>query len=516
MSASSQTEDPPSAASIHTDSKHVLKSTVKDADEALGALGDSQSELPPPLTAEEDARILRKIDLCLLPFLFLSYLFQYLDKQTLNYSAILGLRVDMHLHGQDYSWATSLFYFGYLVASAPVAMLLIRLPIGQTMSGSMGVWATIVMLTVLCKNASGLWAARFFLGFVEASIAPSMSLIISMWYKKSEQPIRQAAWFMGNVIGGLCGGLLGYAIGHIDTMPAWKALFLLFGALTFGWSVICWFGIPNSPLGAWFLSKEDQVKAIERVQDNLTGIKNNHIKWYQVAEALMDPKTWMLAIFQFTQNVPNGGVGAFASIVVEGFGFGRLDSLLVQMIGTGFQIVFVGMSAFGSTYFKNTRTYWMAWNSVLALVGSIMIRQIDPAQIWARFMGYCLIIAFSANFPLTMAMITSNTGGFTKKTTATAVVFVAYCTGNIVGPQIMFEREAPSYPSGFAGMLVCFACSTIVILLLRFYLIWENSKREAMGDLPEIAEIDGMPVSAASLNLIDKTDRELHQFRYVY
>jgi MFS family permease len=78
------------------------------------------------------------------------------------------------------------------------------------------------MLTVLTKNASGLWAARFFLGFVESAIAPSMSLIISMWYKRSEQPIRQAAWFMGNVLGGLVGGLLGYGIGHVDSIAPWK------------------------------------------------------------------------------------------------------------------------------------------------------------------------------------------------------------------------------------------------------------------------------------------------------
>lgn len=90
------------------------------------------------------------------------------------------------------------------------------------MKKNRGIWAAILMLTVLCKSANGLWAARFFLGFVESSIAPSMSLIISMWYKRSEQPIRQCAWFMGNVIGGLVGGLLGYGVGRIDGIPPWK------------------------------------------------------------------------------------------------------------------------------------------------------------------------------------------------------------------------------------------------------------------------------------------------------
>jgi MFS family permease len=78
------------------------------------------------------------------------------------------------------------------------------------------------MLTSLCTHASGLWAARFCLGFVEAAIAPGMSMIISMWYKRSEQALRQSAWFMGNVTGGLCGGLLGYGIGHINSIAPWK------------------------------------------------------------------------------------------------------------------------------------------------------------------------------------------------------------------------------------------------------------------------------------------------------
>jgi hypothetical protein len=73
----------------------------------------------------------------LIPLLFVSYLFQYLDKQAMSYSAILGLRTDMHLKGQDYSWAASLFYFGYLSASGAVALCIIRLPVGRFMSAAM-------------------------------------------------------------------------------------------------------------------------------------------------------------------------------------------------------------------------------------------------------------------------------------------------------------------------------------------------------------------------------------------
>lgn len=80
----------------------------------------------------------------------------------------------------------------------------------------------------------------------------------------------------------------------------------------------------------------------------------------------------------------------------------------------------------------------------------------------------------------------------------------------------MFAREAPSYSSGFAGMVVCFAFSAFITIILRFYCIWENKKRDSMQIPEEGFGEDGEPVGLASLNLTDKTDREMHQFRYVY
>ena len=80
----------------------------------------------------------------------------------------------------------------------------------------------------------------------------------------------------------------------------------------------------------------------------------------------------------------------------------------------------------------------------------------------------------------------------------------------------MFAREAPSYPSGFIATVVCLASSIIIIIALRFYLIWENNKRNQQGEVPAIVEVDGVQVPIGVLNLLDKTDRELYQFRYVY
>lgn len=57
----------------------------------------------------------------------------------MSFTSILGLQEDLHVDGNGYSWASSIYYFGYLVASYPAALLLVRLRVGKLITGSMSV-----------------------------------------------------------------------------------------------------------------------------------------------------------------------------------------------------------------------------------------------------------------------------------------------------------------------------------------------------------------------------------------
>lgn len=471
----------------------------------------SQAHVGVPLTPEEDKRLLRRIDLYLLPIMAVSYMFQFLDKSAMSFTAILGLQDDLNLQGEDYSWASSIYYFGYLAASYVAALLLVHFPVGKMISTSIIVWGVVLMLMATAFNSKGLIAVRFFLGATEAAIAPGLSIVVSMWYKKSEQPFRHGIWFQGITIAGVFGGLLAYGIGHVESIAPWKAVFLIFGAITIVWSFVLFYWLPDTPTDARFLNEEDRLKAIRRVQENMTGIKSDEFKISQFKEALLDVKCWALVLIQLTCSIPNGGVSNFGSIIIEGFGFSTLNTLLVQIITYVFQGLLVYLSTAGCSWFENSRTWWMVWNSGLSIVGAAMARQISPSNVWARFFGYCLANAYSVNFPLTLAMSTGNIGGFTKKTTVNAMIFIGYCTGNIIGPHLFFDDEAPSYPSGFLAMLICFGVSFVIPIGLRFYLVWENRRRDRMGQGTVTDSLDDMDAA-----FLDKTDKELSHFRYVY
>lgn len=66
-----------------------------------------------------------------------SYLFQFLDKSALSYTAIMTLRTDLKLSGTEYSWASGIYYVGYLVASYPAAWIMTRTPVGKMIAVSM-------------------------------------------------------------------------------------------------------------------------------------------------------------------------------------------------------------------------------------------------------------------------------------------------------------------------------------------------------------------------------------------
>ena len=91
-----------------------------------------------------------------------------------------------------------------------------RLPVGKFLGFTGITWGIILMTTPACTNFAGIAANRFMLGLVEAAVNPGFVLVMSMWYTAQEQPLRLEIYYCTNGIATMFGGLLGYAIGHIN------------------------------------------------------------------------------------------------------------------------------------------------------------------------------------------------------------------------------------------------------------------------------------------------------------
>lgn len=92
----------PSQAQNDTGLAPALSSPVsQDLDDSYSVYKDS---LETVLSASDVKNVLRKLDLRIMPILFVTYMLQYLDKNSINFASVYGLAKGTRLKGQDYSW----------------------------------------------------------------------------------------------------------------------------------------------------------------------------------------------------------------------------------------------------------------------------------------------------------------------------------------------------------------------------------------------------------------------------
>ncbi|KKY28046.1 putative allantoate permease [Diplodia seriata] len=356
-------------------------------------------------TEEEERAVRWKIDLHLMPLLMITYLIQFLDKSCISYSALWGMRQDVGLHGSQYSWLTTIFYLGYLVAEFPLNYLFQRLHIARVCGVIIGLWGTVLLCMAAADDFAGLMTTRFFLGALEAGVSPCFVLLTSMFYKRSEQPLRTALWFSMNGLAQILGGPIAYGIGHITaaSLPAWKFPFIIFGSLTVAWSALFFLLAPSSPSTSPFLTPRQRRIAILRLASNNTGggTDTRVFKPHQAREALADPKCWLLIAFTVASNVPNGGVVAFGPLIVEGFGFGALGTTLLGMPSGGVQVLALVATGVVAGRFAGARVACMLGGIGVALAGTVMMYAIPERgdggnDKYGRLVGYYLLPGFSA------------------------------------------------------------------------------------------------------------------------
>ncbi len=96
-----------------------LKQTEKPTEELdlvknapAGEIQESDESEPTTATAEEEAAVIRKLDIRILPIVFIIYMFAVLDRSNLGNAHVAGLDASIGLEGGDYAMLGTVFYIG--------------------------------------------------------------------------------------------------------------------------------------------------------------------------------------------------------------------------------------------------------------------------------------------------------------------------------------------------------------------------------------------------------------------
>ncbi|KAF2705214.1 MFS general substrate transporter [Pleomassaria siparia CBS 279.74] len=490
-----------------------------DADAAMKAFEGMHGQVV-ELTEEKSKALLRKIDMHLMPIMCIVYGLNYLDKTTLSYASVMGLKLPhsdnklksgINLVGDQYQWLGSMFYFGYIAWEYPTTRLLQRLPLGKYSGFNVFMWGTVLACFAAVENNAGAIAVRFFLGVFESAVTPGFTLLTSQWYTKKEQGSRTAIWFSFNGWAQIFGGLVAYGISvgcrkSGTEIEPWKIVFLFTGLLTASLGLLFLWIIPDNQFNCRWLSKEEQILAVERIRMNGQGVGNKHFKMYQLKEALLDPLSWAFFFYALIADIPNGGISNFFSQLIVGFGYTAEESLLYGTPGGAVEVVvLIACGWAGDRY--GYRVLISMIGLCIAILGMVLIVALPLSSNSGRLAGYYLTQASPTPFVALLSLISSNVAGYTKKTTVAAMFLIGYCVGNIIGPQTFRPGDAPRYVPAEVTIIVCWSVCLGILAFIHFYCVWQNKKKAQIRASPEYIKLENQ-------EWLDLTDRENPEFVY--
>lgn len=394
----------------------------------------------------------------------------YYDKAILGSAVLFGMTKDLNLSvvvdpstipptvdTRRLSWATSLFYFGMLAGLYPLTFLLQRFPIGRVLGIVVSIWALVCLLTAAVTSYRTLYVQRFFLGFFESVIPTAFMTIVSGYYTQTEQSLRQSWWFSATGLFTIIGGGLNYGFAQISGggLKPWQYIYLLAGSLTLIFGLFC-FAIPTSPVSAWFLSEDERRAAVERLRRGQTGVRCSTVKLSQLKEGVLDIKIWLVAIMMASAYTVNGAVSGFGPLIVSTFGWSTLQSILFQFPLGGLCFLVILLTGYLGSRFNNIRIFMIIGTCMPVIAGCALIWKSEWSyHAAAPVVGYSITGFFGGTVSLIITVGMSNVAGHTKKSFMAATIFVAYCVGNIVGPQLVWsETKAQHYPALWLGLII--------------------------------------------------------------
>ena len=247
-----------------------------------------QSSSAASLTGDR-ARVVAKVGRRLIPFLFVMYVINYLDRINIGFAA-LSMNKDLALTATAYGFASTIFYIGYVACELPSNLLMVRYGARIWLARILVSWGFASAATMLVFNAGSLYAMRFLVGVMEAGFVPGVLLYISYWFPASHRARANALLMIAQPVAmavgaGVSGLILGNAHGLLG-LQGWRWLFLLEGLPAVPLGIMAYFYLSDRPENAKWLTSGEAAMLNEMIaEDKLASrASNKGSMWKQLAD----------------------------------------------------------------------------------------------------------------------------------------------------------------------------------------------------------------------------------------
>ncbi len=278
------------------------------------------------MNSSSQPAVLRKISFRLLPFLFLLYVVNYLDRVNVSFAA-LQMKSALNLTDSVFGFGAGIFFVGYLLFQVPSNLLLQRIGARRWLAVLIILWGAISSCTMFVRTPAGFYTFRFLLGLAEAGFFPGVILYLTYWFPPSVRARSVSRFMIGMPLSGVIGAPLSGAILGLHGahgLAGWQWLFLLEGAPAIVLGFILPFVLTDRPEHAAWLTNNDRATLSSLLEGE--GNRSASAQPVSISHILFRAETWLLCGAYFALIYGSLGTGIWLPLVIKGFsGLGNLQ-----------------------------------------------------------------------------------------------------------------------------------------------------------------------------------------------
>ena len=392
-----------------------------------------------------EATTYRKVDVRIVPFLFLCYILAYLDRVNVGFAKLQMLK-DLSLSDAAFATGAGIFFIGYFFFEVPSNVLLKKFGARTWIARIMISWGIISACMIFVKGAWSFYAMRFLLGLAEAGFFPGVVFYLTLWYPSRLRSTR-TAWFVAaiavsGVVGNPISGWIMDSFSGAMKLAGWQRLFLAEGipSILVGIWVIVY--LESSIEEAKWLTQEEKTFLAQNLQ-----AEDRHKTEHKLVHAFASGKVWVLCAIYFTLMIGLYGIAFWLPTIVKAFGVkGYREVGLITAIPYGVAVIGMIFLSNHSDRTGERRLHYLA-NVVAGAAGLILSGVFASSPMLAMIFLSIGTLGVIGSMPLFWPLPSA----FLAGTAAAAGIGIVNSVGNLggyVGPNIpIWAKHVSSNPS---------------------------------------------------------------------
>ncbi|OAA55218.1 major facilitator superfamily transporter [Niveomyces insectorum RCEF 264] len=440
----------------------------------------------------DEARLIRKIDFCIMAWACIMFMALELDRSNLVQALTDNFLVDL-----DYNLGNTIFKLSFMCSELPSQLISKWMGPDRWIPLQMVLWSVVALCQFWLAGRTGFLFSRSLLGILQGGFIADVVLYLSYFYKHSELTIRLSFFWMAISVADICSALLAYGLLHmrgVGGLPGWRWLFLIEGFLTFIVGLLATLLMPPGPCQTaswfrgrhgWFNEKEEKIIVNRVLREDPTKSSMHNREAITPAllwKCLKDYDLWPLYLIGLTYAVPMAPQSQYITLSLKALGFTTFQCNLLTIPHTILHIINMMLLTYAAEW-RNELTFTAIVGEVWAIPFLVYFYLADTttaeANRWVVYIVTTLLLGYPNPHPIQVGWNSRNSNSVRLRTVSAALYNMMVQAGGVVSSNIYREDDAPHYQRAHRLLLLIACANLVTYTLTKVYYQWRNATRDA-------------------------------------